>query len=214
MLWLTDHGKLGLLDESGNPNSDVQTLLGKGCCVVGLDMLVQAEWITGNESEAHRTRSVANPREAAAFTFGYNYSLFARRVHDILTAVSFVTNHDMQPTSVYLLALDKTGPLAIAARAQAGDAIDRLAANTNGFRFANVTDLQSPNFLPGGARYHDLPGMLAIAAPQVTWITGEKKIPPIVTQVYQVEKPADAITFNAAPTSSCSAAITWLLESK
>jgi hypothetical protein len=214
VLWLTDHGRFGLLDKSGNPHSEVQTLLNAGCCVVGLDMLFQAEWLNENESEAHRTRSVANPREAAAYTFGYNYSLFARRVHDILTTVSFITNHDMQPTSVYLLALDKTGPLAIAARAQAGDAIGRLAANTNGFRFANVTDLQSPDFLPGGARYHDLPGMLAVAVPQATWITGEKEIPQIVTQVYQVEKAAGAVTINASPTSSRSAAITWLLDSK
>jgi hypothetical protein len=214
VLWLTDHGRFGLLDESGNPKSDVQTLLNEGCCVVGLDMLFQAEWLNENESDAHRTRSVANPREAAAYTFGYNYSLFARRVHDILTAVSFITNHDMQPTSVYLLALDETGPLAIAARAQAGFAIDRLAANTNGFRFANVTDLRSPDFLPGGARYHDLPGMLAVAAPQAIWITGEKVIPLIVTQVYQVEKAADAVTINASSTVSQSAAITWLLDSK
>ncbi len=214
VLWLTDYGKFGLLDKNGNPNSDVQTLLNEGYCVVGLDMLFQAEWLSENVSAAHRTRSVANTREAAAYTFGYNYSLFARRVHDILTAISFITNHDMQPTSVCLLALDKTGPLAIAARAQAGDAIGRLAVNTNGFRFANVTDLQSPDFLPGGARYHDLPGMLAVAAPQATWITGEKEIPPIVTQVYQVAKAADAVTINASPTSSRSAAITWLLDTK
>jgi hypothetical protein len=214
VLWLTDHGKFGLFDKKGNPNSDVRTLLNKGCCVVGLDMLFQSEWLNENESAAHRTRSVANPREAAAYTFGYNYSLFARRVHDILTAISFITHHDMQPTSVCLLALDKTGPLAIAARAQAGNAIDRLAANTNSFRFANVTDLQSPDFLPGGARYHDLPGMLAVAAPQAIWLTGEKEIPQIVAQVYQIEKAAAAVTINASPTSSRLAAITWLLDSK
>jgi hypothetical protein len=177
-------------------------------------MLFQSEWLNENKSETHRTRSVANPREAAAYTFGYNYSLFARRVHDILTTISFITHHDMQPTSVCLLALDKTGPLAIAARAQAGDAIDRLAANTNSFRFANVTDLQSPDFLPGGARYHDLPGMLAVAAPQAIWLTGEKEIPQIVAQVYQIEKAAAAVTINVSPTSSRLAAITWLLDSK
>ena len=214
VLWLSDYGRSGLLNESGNPNSDVQSLLNEGCCVVGLDMLFQAEWLNESETGAHRTRTVANPREAAAYTLGYNYSLFARRVHDILTAISFITNHDMQPISVCLLALDKTGPLAIAARAQAGDTIGRLAANTNGFRFANVTDLQSPDFLPGGARYHDLPGMLAVAAPQATWITGEKVIPQIVTQVYQIEKAAGAVTINTSPTSSNSAAITWLLDSK
>jgi len=69
-------------------------------------------------------------------------------------------------------------------------------------------------FWPGGARYYDLPGMLAVAAPQATWITGEKVIPQIVTQVYQIEKAADAVTINTSPASSNSAAITWLLDSK
>ena len=119
----------------------------------------------------------------------------------------------MQPTSICLLALDKTGPLAIAARAQAGDAIGRLAANTNGFRFANVTDLQSPNFLPGGARYHDLPGMLAVAAPGKLWIAGEgNDMDSLVTAAYRAAGNRDAIVRDdeSRPAASLTG---WLLSS-
>ena len=40
------------------------------------------------------TRRVKNPREAGAYTFGYNYALFAQRVQDVLTVVSFVKHSE------------------------------------------------------------------------------------------------------------------------
>ena len=93
-----------------------------------------------------------------------------------------------------LVALDSTAPLAIAARAQARDAVDRLAVKTSGFRFGTVDDIHSPLFLPGGAKYHDLPGMLAVAAPGFTWIDGEgNELDPLVTAAYRAAGKSDAV---------------------
>ena len=43
--------------------------------------------------------------------------------------------------------------------------LEFTAIDTAGFRFADVTDIHSPDFLPGGAKYGDLPGMLSLSAP-------------------------------------------------
>ena len=191
VLWLSENGKSGLYGKDGNPSPDVQKLLNAGCCVVGVDLLFQGEYLSG-DAVLEKTRRVAsNSREAAAYSFGYNSSLFARRVHDVLTVTSYLSFPDSDGLDVRLIALDQTGPIAIAARAQAKGAISRLAVHTGNFRFADVNDIHSPQFLPGGARYHDLPGMLAVAAPLPTWINGEKHIPAVVKQCYQLEKALD-----------------------
>ena len=49
------------------------------------------------------------------------------------------------------------------ARAGRG-AIDRAAIHVGDFRFGKVLDLRSPDFLPGGAKYGDVPGLLALGA--------------------------------------------------
>ena len=109
-------------------------------------------------------RLVANPREVAAYTYGYNHSLFAQRVHDVLTLVSYLQHGDMEgrprPKRILLAACGDVGPVAAATLAVGGDAVARAAIDTGGFRFANLTDWRDAMFLPGSAKYLDLPGML------------------------------------------------------
>ena len=69
--------------------------------------------------------------------------------------------------------------------------IHKLAANSNSLRFANVADIHSPNFLPGGAKYFDLPGMIAVAAPGHIWLTGESDTPDIVSRAYKAARATD-----------------------
>ena len=155
-----------------------------------------------------------NPRESAAYSFGYNPTLFAHRVHDVLALVTFIRNHDYTPKSVSVVALDQTGPLAIAARAQARDAIDQLAADTHQFRFSKVTDLHSPTFLPGGARYHDLVGMLAVASPEATWLASESSQSIHVAQsAYQALEAKQKMVLNQEPANQRSqAAVGWIIQ--
>jgi hypothetical protein len=72
-----------------------------------------------------------------------------------------------------LVALDGTGPIAAVALAQCGGAVNKAAIDTHGFRFAGVSDYLDVNFLPGGAKYGDLPGILALAAPTKLSLAGE-----------------------------------------
>ena len=210
VIWITESGKSGLYQNDGTLNANVKSLIDQQYCVVGVDLLYQGEFLADGK-QPHRTRRVeSNAREAAAYSFGFNHTLFARRTHDILTTISFVFHHESLPEDISLVALDSTGPLAIAARAQARGVISKLAANTGGFRFANVQDIHSPNFLPGGAQYFDLPGMLAVATPASTWLAGEKDVPTIVERAYKANKSSNNI--EAHTDGDNASAVEWLLK--
>jgi dienelactone hydrolase len=159
VIWLTAAGKGGLFGADNALLPEVQRMLDGGTTIVGLDLLYQGEFLTDGEP-LKRAPKVKNPREAAAYTFGYNPSVFVQRVHDVLGAVKFVKNHERQSKEVVVVAGAGVGAIAVAARALSDGLIDRTAVDTEGFRFAAVPDIYDLNFLPGGAKYGDVPGML------------------------------------------------------
>src|SRR5207244_13522706 len=78
-----------------------------------------------------------------------------------------------------------TGPILAAARAVARDEIDLAAIDTRSFRFGKMLDYRDPQFLPGGAKYLDLPGLLALGAPRPLWLTGEERIRATLLNMYR-----------------------------
>jgi dienelactone hydrolase len=195
VLWIDRQGKGGLYAESDSAGTklrpEIQRLLDGGATVVGIDLLYQGEFLPDGKP-VRQTRRVKNPRESAAYTFGYNHSLFAQRVHDILTVIQYVRSQDRKSELLDLVGLEGAGWWAAAARAQAKEAVDRAVVDTGGFRFGNIRDLRDPHFLPGGAKYGDLPGMLALGAPSKLVLLGEGGTgPEVVRSAYanaKVEK--------------------------
>jgi len=215
VIWIDEPGKAGLYaarEVGSRPRPEIQELLDSGASVAGVDLLFQGEFLAGGEPVT-KTRRVKNTREAAAYTFGYNPSLFAQRVHDILTVVSFVRNYERRSERVDLVGLGAAGPWAAAARALLRGAVDRAVVDTGGFRFGNVREIHDVNFLPGGAKYGDLPGMLALAAPGKLWLAGEgKEAPDIVKAAYEAEAGQNNLTvFEGTAEQSRAAAVKWLL---
>ncbi|HMC11838.1 MAG TPA: acetylxylan esterase, partial [Pirellulaceae bacterium] len=177
------------------------------------DLLFQGEFLA--EGEPAKNRSVKNPREFAGYTYGYNYSLLAERARDVLTMISFVKNNDHKPKSVELVALDGTAPIAAAALARCEGAVDRAALDTRGFRFGKLTDYLDASFLPGGAKYGDIPGLLSLAAPTKLWLAGETaESAAVVKKAYSASGAADAIAFDSSkPDEAKRGAIAWILKS-
>lgn len=166
VIWLSAEGKAGLYAADGRLLPAVQKLVDGGATVLGLDLLYQGEFLADGQPLA-KTPRVKNPREAAPYTFGYNPAVFVRRVHDVLTAVNYVRGHEKPSKRLSLVALDATAPIAAAARAQAGKALDRVALNLGEFRFGRVLDLHSPDFVPGGAKYGDVDGLLTLGSAEL-----------------------------------------------
>lgn len=216
VIWLGDTGKSSLYEPDGSLRPAVKRLLDGGASVLGADLLYQGEFLADGEP-LRQTRVVANPREFAGYTFGYNHALFAQRTHDILTLVQFLRSgtNGAQPkiSSVAVAGFGGAGPLVAAARAVAGSAIDRAAVATGGFRFGQLLDYRDPRFLPGGAKYLDVPGLLALSAPHPLWLAGEGKDPALVTQLYRVHGAAARLTVPAGDTAPDEAAASaWLLQ--
>jgi dienelactone hydrolase len=172
VVWLSGAGKLALYAEDGSLQTEVAKLVNSGATVIGLDLLYQGEFLADGQPLT-RTPRVKNPREAGAYTFGYNHALFVHRVHDVLSAVKFAKSRGNATQRLTVVGLEGAGPWVAAARAQCGEAINQAVIDTGGFRFGQVLDLHDPNFLPGGAKYGDLPALLALGAPGRTWVAGE-----------------------------------------
>lgn len=112
---------------------------------------------------------VANPRLAAAYTFGYNLPLFATRAQQLGHTLRWLAKQHPQAT----LTVHGTG--STAALAAAGGFVAqhlatasqqpalalRLNLQPEEFAFAKVDVIRHPDFLPLAARFWDLPGLVA-----------------------------------------------------
>jgi hypothetical protein len=71
-----------------------------------------------------------------------------------------------------VVAIDpRVAPVAAIACAAAEGAIQNTVVDTGGFRFGKLLNFRDVNFLPGGAKYGDLPAMLSES--KKVWVSGE-----------------------------------------
>ncbi len=211
VIWLGDNGKDSLRNPDGSLTPAVKKLVQEGATVLGADLYMQ------DGETVKQTRIVDNPREFAGYTFGYNHALFAQRTHDVLSMVRFLRNANVgshpHPKSVAVAGWGRSGPVVAAARALAGVNIDRAAVESKGFRFGKLLDYRDEMFLPGGAKYLDLPGLLALSAPNPLWVSGEGKEPEIVTAAYAATNKSKELTAVTDATSEQkTSAVSWLLQ--
>ena len=215
MVFLSGEGKSVLHAAGGSLHPDVARLVNSGATVIGMDLLYQGEFLAEGKPLT-RTPRVKNPREAGAYTFGYNHALFVHRVHDVMSVVKFVKGRERPAQRLTVIGLDGAGPWVVAARAQCGEAIDEAVIDTGGFRFGQVLDLHDPNFLPGGAKYGDLPALLALGAPGRTWVAGETAEALALAQsLYQAVNAVKNLTrFAGEARQVRAAALEWLLAGR
>jgi dienelactone hydrolase len=226
ILWLDDAGKTALFNRDApaeravgdGPQERLQPtiaeLVKSGATVLGADLLYQGEFLKDGEP-LKQTRTVANKREAPAYTFGYNHALFAQRTHDILTLLKFIRTEKIKsipsPSSVAVAAFGHTGPIAAAARAVSGDAIDAAAIDIGSFRFAKLLDYRAPDFLPGGAKYLDISGLIALVAPRSLWLAGDAEGTGFASDAYQKSGQSNRLLiYHGDAAEKGSAAATWL----
>jgi dienelactone hydrolase/pimeloyl-ACP methyl ester carboxylesterase len=142
VIWAHPKGKASLFDGE-KLAAPVQALVDAGCAVVAPDVL--------GVGELPLPKGFAVDKTYAGFTYGYNRSLLANRVHDVLTTVGFAKFTGAK--TVHLIGLGEMGPVAVIAKAAAGDAVKKLAADLNGLDFAKITDPADPMMLPGALKY-------------------------------------------------------------
>jgi cephalosporin-C deacetylase-like acetyl esterase len=212
VLWFDGAGKSALLDTSGSPQVAIKRLLAEGVAVASADLFGQGEFLADGKPLTE-TAVVANPREVAAYTDGYNDTVFARRVQDILTLASFVIVDEHNPKRISIVGVNGAGPLVAAAKAIAGKSISDAVIDTQGFRFTSLSSYRDPNFLPGAVKYGDVPGLLSLAAPSPLVLVGEgSKVPAIVAATYRVAGAADAVKASTLKQAAEDQAADFLLK--
>ncbi len=223
VIWIDKQGKQSLFATDGAPRPAIGKLLTSGVAILGLDLFGQGEFTTdGQPLSKQRLQRLdekpwsdfADQPEAkfAGFTFGYNYPLFSKRVHDILSAIAFARDIAPDSARVDLVGLHGAGHWVAAARAQAEALVERAVINARGFRFAAITAFDDPDFVPGAAKYLDMPGLLALSAPGQLWLADEGAELSIVRRAYHAScSPDQLTTVSDAVSDSEMAAVEWLL---
>ncbi len=210
-LWIDGEGKSGIYGVDGNPRQPIRRLLQAGVAVLGADLLYQGEFLGENEPP-RQTRKVLNSRPFAGYTFTYNHTLFAQRVHDILTLIAYASSDD-RTQQLDLIGVNGAAPWAAAASAVADRVVDRLAVDTKSFRFIGLESYRDPDFLPGAVKYGDLPGLLSLSAPRPIWVGGEAKVPLMVSALYQASGKSNSVTlFDGSAEATIQALVRWVIH--
>ncbi|HUR56018.1 MAG TPA: hypothetical protein VMZ71_17915, partial [Gemmataceae bacterium] len=155
VVWLHPSGKAAV-HRDGKLDPAIRALTDAGFAIIAPDVLG-----VGENAFAKRTPV---DKSYAGYTFGYNRALLAEQVHDALTAVAFGTTM-LKVKALHVVGTGAMGVVAVLAKALAGDAVAKTAADLNQFRFENVKDTADPMMLPGAVKYGGLPAFLALCAP-------------------------------------------------
>ncbi len=210
VVWVDESGKSGLFNADGSPKYEIKSLLDGGFSVVSPDVFGTGELMPAGAGTPLKNRRVGSDRQFAGFTYGYNHPLFAQRVHDILTLISFVRGDDHGALKVHVVGFGGAGPWAAAAKAIAGPAIDRTAIDTAGFRFASLTEFDDAQFLPGAVKYGDVPGLLSLSAGSEVWLSGEKELPRLTAASWKAAAGPALTQYKGEASAKGNEVVKWL----
>lgn len=108
---------------------------------------------------------VKNPRLAAAYTYGYNLPVFAKKARQLALSLEYL-GRQHPDCSFSLSAQGKASALAAAGafcyqNTRSQSQTLELTIAPGNFRFAAVNSIRDPYFVPSSARFWDLPGLVS-----------------------------------------------------
>jgi dienelactone hydrolase len=160
VVWIHPAGKSSLWQD-GKLVPEAKQILDKKAAILAPDVFLTGEFEGAKPPPVHQ--------QYAGFTFGYNRSLLANRVHDILTAVAFAKGYKDTKT-VHLVGWDKAGPWVLLARPLCADAVTRTAADGEQFHFDKVRTTTDEMMLPGALKYGGLSAFAGLCAPAELYV--------------------------------------------
>ncbi|MDF1738362.1 MAG: acetylxylan esterase [Verrucomicrobiales bacterium] len=102
-------------------------------------------------------------QRSPVYFYGYNDSVFVRRVHDLISTIAMAKQHpDWDVKKIKVHATGDLAAVALAANAIYPDAIDTLEVDPEDFQFTQIKDLWDDNMVPGAVRYGDVEGLKLI----------------------------------------------------
>lgn len=86
--------------------------------------------------------------------------------------------------------------------------------DTRGFRFGKIPDIRDVNFLPGGAKYGDLPGIIALGTPGKLLLAGEGDGELIRALCEVADAQENLSIFNAESEDWLNTVTGWILQAR
>ncbi len=159
-------------------------LLDGGAAVLAPDVFLTGEYFgddiqkLSNDVNRHGADLAAFPKDGGrhqrfvGYTYGYNRTLIAQRVHDVLTAIAYARSLE-GARRVNLLGTRQAANWVLLARALAGDAVTRtVVVLREPLDFATIESPDHPSFLPGALKYGGMPSFTALCAPgELIWVS-------------------------------------------
>lgn len=168
VVWLTQDGKQGVLEKDGRPIAQVAQLVAQGYTVVGVDLLMQGEFVNGMNS-VQKARMVGQGQgnrqvKEAVYTYCYNYPLVVKRAHDLLSVIRFVKDDEHQAEKIHVVGGDgEVSPVVGLAMSQVpAGVVNRVGLRVEGFKFADLKAHDDVRFLPGAVKYGGMKALLGM----------------------------------------------------
>ena len=160
VVWLHPGGKSSLWQD-GKLTPAAQQVLDKKAAILAPDVLLTGEFAGAKPMPINA--------QYAGYTFGYNRSLLANRVHDILTVVAFAKGHKQRRRSTWSAGRRRDRGCCSRERCAATRwrARQRTAMQ---LRFQNVRTTDDEMMLPGALKYGGLPAFAALCAPAELYV--------------------------------------------
>lgn len=161
-LWLSLKGNDSVLSSSG-PTPAAQKLLDQGIAIACPTLYLQGT--TEQPKAGDNLKAKPNDfREFSGYTFGYNPTLLARRVHDAMAMVAMMQNQPKYPVKqLKIHGTDGAGPIALVTGVVLK--LDGVTADLDGFRFSGLTSPWDVNFVPGAVKYGDVEALQKLVQP-------------------------------------------------
>lgn len=164
------HGRAAI-GAGGVDEGIVKQAADRGAALLVVDVFQSGSFV---RRAAPATSSMAstkpNPNPPyAGYVNGYNRTVIAERVHDVLSAIALARSWP-GTRSVRLAGLGEAGPWALLARAIAGGVIDRAVVDLNGFEFDHIRSDSDPMLLPGALKYGGIRGFMPLCSEGATLV--------------------------------------------
>lgn len=173
----------GLHGEGRAPTGFALEVLRLGAAVLAPEVFLTGRLVPADGSGKAPTDAARHSRYCG-YTYGYNRTPLAQRVHDVLTAIGYAWGV-MGTNAVHLVGAGDGGLWAMLAKGVAGPAVSRTVAERPPFDLADVKGVDDLRFLPGGVKYGGWGGFAALAAPDLLGLVGEGPLPAVLVAAYR-----------------------------
>lgn len=147
------------LDDAGT----LESVEADGTAVITLDLYGIEDESARNDPTTYSGKGdppADSWQRSPVYFYGYNDSVWVRRVHDVVAAVRMAEQHpDWDVVRISVTAKGPLATVALGAGVLAGGAIDELRTDPGEFRFGSVDDNWDDFMVPGALRYGDVDGL-------------------------------------------------------